>query len=205
MCSSAGNGQSHTIGVNYLMTLPAYRFLCYGHSRLRPAYPLKKVVPADERQSAGWVRNLRNLRQVQTKDLCRCGSRPQLSRPTGGDPRRAGSHPRTAALSDSRNPSGQRHANEPTICCGDTAGKARSRCRGRGRGLIGRTTTPGWNSGTGRMCARWSKVVEYRRMNTIGESCRFRASCMRVSRCTRKALEAGSPIPVAAVQEKPAA
>jgi hypothetical protein len=49
------------------------------------------------------------------------------------------------------------------------------------------------------------KVVEYRRMNTIGESCRFRASCMRVSRCTRKALEAGSPIPVAAVQEKPAA
>src|ERR1039458_2788980 len=42
MCSSAGNGQSHLIGVNYLITLPACRFLCCGHSRASTGLSLEK-------------------------------------------------------------------------------------------------------------------------------------------------------------------
>src|ERR1039458_9980157 len=36
------NGQSHLIGVKYLITLPARRFLCCGHSRASTGLSLEK-------------------------------------------------------------------------------------------------------------------------------------------------------------------
>src|ERR1022692_935164 len=67
----------------------------------------------------------------------------------GGDPGRAGSHRRAATLSDSRNPPGQRHWN-------DQRSAVEILSEGQDQDVLTRrTTTPGWNSGTGRMCGKW--------------------------------------------------